>query len=103
MKDVEKHVIHWINQAEDLVTSDILIKQKREVQGMFFCHLAVEKALKSHIIKITKDHPIRIHQLSTLAERANITLRSGDTQFFGILMNYQNRRQVFGIISGIIA
>ena len=63
MKDVEKHVIHWINQAEDLVTSDILIKQKREVQGMFFCHLAVEKALKSHIIKITKDHPIRIHLL----------------------------------------
>lgn len=40
--------------------------------GMFAVHLALEKAIKAHIIKHTGSLPPKIHNLTRLAEIANL-------------------------------
>ena len=40
---------------------------------MFFSHLAIEKALKAHVARVTGQVPPRIHNLVRLAEIAGVT------------------------------
>jgi HEPN domain-containing protein len=74
---------------DDLLTADILIKKKRNLHGLFFCHLAIEKALKAHYVKTIGDLAPRTHNLISLAENAGIILADDQLIFLGILMKYQ--------------
>jgi HEPN domain-containing protein len=75
MVNVEKHVARLregaISSWNDAV---YLIEGKRVFLGLFAAHLAVEKVIKAHVIKETKDIPPFIHNLNKLAELANIQL-----------------------------
>jgi hypothetical protein len=43
MIDIKKQIEYWINSAEDdLVTAELLIREKRILHGLFFCHLVIE-------------------------------------------------------------
>ena len=53
---------------------------------MFFCHLAIEKILKAHIVKLTKDHPPRIHELASLLRRTGIEMSNAQHELLGVLM-----------------
>ncbi len=45
--NIKKHIEYWIKGAEeDLITADLLIREKRILPGLFFCHLVIEKAIK---------------------------------------------------------
>ena len=55
----------------------------------FFCHLAVEKAIKAHYVKPTGNVPTRTHNLMYLTERSGLTYHSNIEIFLGILMKYQ--------------
>ena len=55
--------------------------------SLFFVHLAIEKILKAHIVKKTRDLPPRIHNLIRLAGAAEIPLDLEQEKFvreFGI-------------------
>jgi len=53
-------------------TVDILIRAKKTNQGLFFAHLALEKALKALVSRATENVPPFIHNLERLAELSAI-------------------------------
>lgn len=57
--------------------------------GLFFCHLAIEKALKALFIKKNKDFPLKTHNLLLLAHKSNIELNSDRKIFLSKMMGYQ--------------
>lgn len=90
MIDLQKQIDYWINEAEDNIKSaDILIQKDRSLHGLFFCHLVIEKAMKAHVVKETKEIPPRTHNLILLSERANLRVDDSNEILLGILMKYQ--------------
>ncbi len=73
MIDVEKLVAHWRNGALSSWEDGMyLLEGKRVMLGMFAVHLALEKALKAHVIRHTGSLPPKIHNLLRLSEIANL-------------------------------
>ena len=79
MVDIHKQISYWRSGAEeDSVVAAELIGNKRYRQGLFFAHLALEKILKAHICKNTRELAPRRHNRVRLSEMAAIDL-SEDT------------------------
>lgn len=90
MIDIEKQIAYWKNGANsDLETAKFLIDGNRTVEGLFFCHLAIEKILKAHFVKQNLALAPKSHKLLYLSERAAIELSEEQKDFFGILMQFQ--------------
>jgi HEPN domain-containing protein len=89
--DKQKHIEYWMNHAEeDIETAKILISRNRILHGLFFCYLAIEKALKAHVFKITDEISPKSYNLLRMAELAEIEFLEEDESFLGILMKYQS-------------
>jgi HEPN domain-containing protein len=88
--NVQKQIDYWKNGAdEDIVTAELLIREKRTLHGLFFCHLVIEKAIKAHIVKKSEDVAPRSHNLIYLSEIAELDFDDAAQLFLGILMKYQ--------------
>ncbi|SDA96873.1 HEPN domain-containing protein [Algoriphagus alkaliphilus] len=88
--NVENQVKYWINGAtEDLDVASIFIEKSRDLHGLFFCHLVIEKALKAHVVKITRRLAPKSHNLIYLSEKSKLILKDQTLEFFGVLMKYQ--------------
>ena len=73
MIDIGKQVAAWLEGArEDWSVARELVEGGRSRHGLFFAHLALEKALKAHVCRRTNDLAPRIHNLVRLAEVANL-------------------------------
>ncbi|MBI2876276.1 MAG: HEPN domain-containing protein [Candidatus Tectomicrobia bacterium] len=73
MIDIDKQIAYWQNGAqEDWEVARELIDRGRIRHGLFFVHLALEKVLKAHVCRQTRDLAPRIHNLVRLAELAAI-------------------------------
>lgn len=69
--DIDKHVVYWRQgAAEDWAVAHELLANGRIRHGLFFAQLALEKLLKAHVCRHTRDVPPRIHNLVRLAELA---------------------------------
>lgn len=87
--NIEKQKKYWYSGAEnDVETAAILIEKSKLLEGLFFCHLAIEKALKAHVVQSTKDIPPKTHNLIRLAELTNLSLENNRIEFFGEMMNF---------------
>jgi len=54
--DVEKQADYWkIGSQEDLAAARHLMEKDHCRHALFFAHLAIEKALKAHVCRCTKD------------------------------------------------
>jgi HEPN domain-containing protein len=72
---IDKQVAYWREGAgEDWEVARDLVDRGRARHGLFFAHLALEKALKAHVCQKTKDLAPRIHNLVRLAEVAELSL-----------------------------
>ena len=90
MIDNIKQIEYWIKGAEnDLLTAELLIREKRIVHGLFFCHLVIEKAIKAHLVKTSGEAAPRSHNLIYLSEKAGLKFDDDTEIFLGILMKYQ--------------
>jgi len=66
--DIDKTVKYWLEGAEyDLDVANALHEKKKYPYALFIGHLALEKLLKSLVVKTTKEHAPRTHSLSLLA------------------------------------
>jgi HEPN domain-containing protein len=73
MIDVAKQVEFWrAGSEEDFAVALDLIGRGRIRHGLFFLHLAVEKALKAEVCRETQDVAPRIHSLVRLADLAEV-------------------------------
>ena len=56
MIDIDKQIAFWRDSAdEDMAVARDLVHRNRIRHGLFFAHLAVEKALKAHVCRVTQD------------------------------------------------
>jgi len=71
--DIEGQIEYWrTSSAEDLAAAESLIEKEHLRHGLFFAHLALEKMLKAHVVRVTRDAPPRIHNLVRLARLAGL-------------------------------
>ena len=71
--DVDKQIAFWRKSAEeDMAVARDLVHRNHIRHGLFFAHLGLEKALKAHVCRTTKDIPPRLHNLIRLAELAEL-------------------------------
>ncbi|MGD2035618.1 MAG: HEPN domain-containing protein [Bacteroidales bacterium] len=90
MINIQKQIEYWIKSAEDdLITADLLIREKRILHGLFFCHLVIEKAIKAHYVNLTGEIAPRSHNLIYLSEKTKLEYDDDTQIFLGILMKYQ--------------
>jgi HEPN domain-containing protein len=86
--DIEKQISYWITGAEeDFAAARALFEKGHLRHCLFLAHLAVEKRLKAHVIRQTKDVPPKLHNLIRLAQIAKLKLQPQQEQFlreFGI-------------------
>ena len=67
-------VNHWIISAEEnLKTAEALFQTKRYAACLFYCHLFLEKILKAHIVKNTKENPPYSHKLEDLTQLTKLS------------------------------
>ncbi len=90
MVEIKKQIKYWVHGAdEDIDTAELLIKKKKYLHGLFFCHLSIEKIIKAHVVKTTNQIPQKSHYLFRLLEVANLVIEDEYSEFFGILMKYR--------------
>jgi HEPN domain-containing protein len=90
MIDIKKQIEYWTRGAEDdLSIAELLIREKRILHGLFFCHLVIEKAIKAHIVKTSGEVAPRSHNLIYLSDKAGLVFDNETEIFMGILMKYQ--------------
>ena len=91
MIDINKHVTYWVESAKkDLKFANrCIFRDKETAYGLFFVHLALEKAIKAHVVKETKEIPPKIHNLNSLAKLGNIQFSQEQSDFCG-KMNFYN-------------
>jgi len=90
MIDIKKQIDYWTKGAEDdLLTAELLIREKRILHGLFFCHLVIEKAIKAHVVKTSSEFAPRSHNLIYLSEKTDLVFDNETEIFLGILMKYQ--------------
>ena len=90
MINIEKQINYWINGAEDdILTAELLIEKSRNLHGLFFCHLVIEKAIKAHFVKKNEIIAPKIHNLIYLSEKSEIEFDIEIKKFLGILMKFQ--------------
>jgi HEPN domain-containing protein len=80
--DVEKQVEYWMTgSAEDLSAAEVLLDGGHLRHCLFLAHLALEKMLKAHVTRRTRDIPPRNHNLVRLAQLAGLKLDGEQEQF----------------------
>jgi HEPN domain-containing protein len=90
MIDINKQLDYWKNGADnDLETAELLISSRKYIEGLFFCHLTIEKIFKALVVKKTKQLAPKTHILNYLHELTNVELSDQNTVFLSILMKYQ--------------
>ncbi len=88
--DVAKLFAFWRGNAEeDIQIARENFANKRYPFAMFLAHLALEKALKALVIRETKAVPPRIHNLTSLAEKAELSLDQETMTFLSAMDHYQ--------------
>lgn len=68
--DIDKQIEYWKSGAvNDIDTAELLINNNKLLHGLFFCHLVIEKIIKAHVAKDTKNIPPKIHNLNWLLKK----------------------------------
>jgi HEPN domain-containing protein len=90
MINIAKQIEYWRTTAEsDIETASILVTSGKYIEGMFFCHLCIEKIVKALVVKQTGNIPPKSHDLFYLADMAKIDITEAQSGFMQILMKYQ--------------
>jgi HEPN domain-containing protein len=77
MVNIDKQVAFWRQgSAEDWDVARALVERGNVRHGLFFAHLALEKALKALVCAHTQELAPRLHNLLRLAELAGMELSS---------------------------
>ena len=72
--DIMKQVQYWKASAlEDWQVGAGLVRAGKIRHGLFFLHLAMEKMLKAHVCKATRNLAPHLHSLVQLAEMSKLS------------------------------
>ncbi len=66
-------VTYWIEMSDyDFDTAKAMLETKRYLYVAFMCHQTVEKILKAYWSNVLEEPPLKIHNLSRLAEKSGL-------------------------------
>ena len=75
MSEFEKTIAYYLESSgEDWGIAQKLFRSKDYGYSLFFCHLTLEKLIKSILVKNTNKPALYSHDLSFLAKRASLDL-----------------------------
>lgn len=64
---------YWVEMSDyDFDTANAMFDTKRYLYVGFMCHQVIEKMLKAYWTKVSEEPPLKIHNLSRLAEKTNL-------------------------------
>jgi HEPN domain-containing protein len=87
--DIEKQLDYWRAGArEDWDVGADLVTRGKARHGLFFLHLALEKALKALVCRATSDFAPKTHGLVRLADLAGVTLTDAQKDVLAIFTQY---------------
>jgi HEPN domain-containing protein len=90
MVDIQKQIAYWRSGAvEDWEVGASLVNAGRPRHGLYFAHLAIEKALKAHVCRSTQDMAPRLHSLLRLVERTDLEATGQQREFLARFDRYQ--------------
>jgi HEPN domain-containing protein len=90
MLDINKQIDYWTKGAiSDIETAELLLTANKHIEGLFFCHLTIEKILKALMVKNTNQLAPKSHNLIYLSELAKVNLSDDNTSLLSVLMKYQ--------------
>lgn len=99
MVDVEKQVAYWrASSFEDLAVARELVEIGRFRHGLFFAHLALEKALKAHVCHTTTAIAPKTHSLLRLSELSGLELDEERETFLAEFGRFQIEGRYPGIL-----
>ncbi len=89
MIDIEKQIVYWKTTAsEDWAVAKDLLRIQRTRHGLFFTHLALEKALKAHVSGYTRDIAPKMHNLVRLAQLSGLTFDDSQIEILAEMNSY---------------
>lgn len=69
----DRSIQYWVELANyDLETAKVMLEGQRFLYVGFMCHQVVEKIIKAYYVYHIKDTPPYIHNLTSLARKANL-------------------------------
>lgn len=90
-QELKKIIRYWQETAaHDYSTMLVLYKNKRYSDSLFFGHIILEKMLKAHVVKTTKQQAPYIHDLIRLQEHT-------DLEFSPEIVSFLNKVNDFNI------
>jgi len=97
--NVNTEISYWQDGAkESLEFADMLVSELQHFgPSLFWAHLALEKTLKAHVCKETKEIAPRLHDLVKLAEIGKIELQPEQVEFFQTMNFYFREGNYLGL------
>jgi HEPN domain-containing protein len=88
--NVEKQIEYWLKAARsDLEVAGMIFDSGKGLHYcLFLCHLVLEKGLKAVYVRRNEKIPPRIHDLESLAEKANLTISRKDKDFLSAMTTF---------------
>ena len=87
----EQYIDYWISTAaEDWLTVEALLDNKRYLHGLFWAHLVLEKLAKAHWVKTHEDNvPPKVHNIAWLLEESNVDLGTEKMEYLTNFNKFQ--------------
>lgn len=90
--NTKEKIRFWEEEARrSLAVAHDLLKFKRNLEALFFGHLALEKLLKAKVAKVTGKDPVYSHDLLVLAKQARLRLTQEEKDFLARVNVYNIR------------
>ena len=93
---------YWFSGSEDaLDTARVLFDNRKYMYALFFCHLAIEKALKGLVVQTSREHAPYKHNLAELAKATNVAFDEAQSDLidevntFNIQGRYEDFKNAF--------
>jgi HEPN domain-containing protein len=87
--DIQKQIEYWRKSSEeDFAAAQSLLEKGHFRHSLFFAHLSIEKMLKAHVVKQTKEMPPKIHDLVRLSQIAELNLEKEKKDYLREFMAY---------------
>lgn len=85
----KRQIEYWSKSAaRDWETANFLFRGKRYDACLFYCHPALEKILKAHVVKATQKLVPKIHDLRRLAELAKLDIDKETTEMLAVFNRF---------------
>ena len=89
MENLQKYIEYWrVSSERDWQTAEGLFKIGRYDSCLFFCHLAIEKSLKSLIVQETEEEAPYAHDLAYLIGKAGLRIDEQDLELLRTVSSF---------------